>query len=456
MKILMSTFFHDNLSFSVFYDHLFKWFISNYPTEKTEVIFIMTQKFYDESKEYDLPDFCKKILMCDEEFFSIFGCKLIMDIVYQKVHYDGLSEDNILKLKNFMVKNCGGWEPDVIVTQGFCSTRKIWGDIYKKALYITNDNAIFSRPPFFRTLSYDVYEPSPNNFLVRYSSDLKNFLITKKQYCEVEWFKHKLTRILDKNNLIKKDIAKYKRKFKKLVLLPLVSDKGIKLFRDCLYDSEFNMIEDVLKHVPEDTGVCVTQHDVFRSLTDKDIEYFSSKYPNFIFMQKTNESGYTSNSLYYLKHVDAVFNTTSKTALMALLWDKPILSLAKLSNIYLEDGNGVEDIKKVLKLKKVKKNNILYWYFTHYCLFEPDMTTEGFMYKYFSDKIKYYKKHGIDFGYFNEINDFKLVANQVIEFVKKYYKDSSKQKMAEKQAELKIKLNKIIKKIIIIYKLKFD
>ena len=39
----------------------------------------------------------------------------------------------------------------------------------------------------------------------------------------------------------------------------------------------FEMIEDVLKHLPKEIGVCVTQHDMYRSLTNNEIEYFSSK-----------------------------------------------------------------------------------------------------------------------------------------------------------------------------------
>ena len=71
-------------------------------------------------------------------------------------------------------------------------------------------------------------------------------------------------------------------------------------------------------------------------------------------------------------------------------------------------------------------------------------------------KINYYREHGIDFGYFNKVNDFSRVSNQVIDSVKEYYKTPFERELTAKINACKDKIMQKIRRFIVICKIIFD
>jgi hypothetical protein len=410
MKILLSAFFYKEAGFKLFYNHFYNWLINYFPKEKTEVKFLMLEKCYREfqdSKEYTLTN-TTPILVKTQDLSEIFNRDLSTVEFCNKINKKEFSKDEKEKFKKFVKEKLDFWEPEIAITQGCFSSFGIFKDVFPDALCLTTENGMFARKPFFRSLTYDPFNSVLTGFTTNYASEIKSFKISKQENKKVEKFKKKLTKLIDKSIPIKKEIMKYKKQFKKTILLPLIGDFSMKLLEDTKYNNEKELIDDVMQNTPSDIGVFVTQHDNTYSLFEKDINYFSNKYKNFIFLKSTDKRCGFSNSLYYFKYVDMVFNTTSKTALLGMLWDKPVLSLAKTTNELIKDGQGIEELNKVLNTPYKNKNNIIYWYFTH----------DNYMYEYFCQKLDYYKKNGIDFNYFNKINDFDEISKKIINHIK--------------------------------------
>lgn len=416
MRILLTTFFYDELPFNAFLDHMCKWLIDNFPKNQIDVKFLVTENYYEEAIAKSQEKSYSPILITNQE----------LDMVFEKAGISNAEKIKILNnnqfsckyssnLKNLLVEKCGNWIPDLIIEQGYTAGCKIWNNIFKNALCLTTENAIFSRPPFKRTISYDPFNSAPYNFLVKYTNEIRAVKINKQQNVKIKKLKSRVTKLINNLSPLDKEMAFYKNKFKKLLLIPLVGNKFVELFEGCFYKSESELINSVLSSIPSNYGLIVTQHDTAGSLRQEDIEYFSAKYPNFIFLQKTNIKGFTSNSLYYFKYIDAVINITSKTAFFALLWNKPVLSLAKEYNDWFKDGQGIEDLEKVLSKPVIEKNNILYWYLTHYVLFEQDFYKKDFLFNYMKDKIRKYRTEGITFDFFDEINDMNKVIDYIIQ-----------------------------------------
>lgn len=434
MNILL-TIFCNTVPLQAYYDHLYKWFTEQLQNDnKINVKFLMIENYFKQNEEKHLLDNINPVKLENSNLNYIFNTSNFEELYY-KIHCSGINENEKQRLKEIYQKKFSNWLPDIIVSLGYESASKIWHDIFPKALCLTQENAIFSRTPFKRTLSYDPYNSVPYNYLVRFSEQIKSFKITEEQNIKIEKLKKSIVSIINKHSEIDDEMFfYYKQKFDKFVLLPLIGNKYIELFKDCIYENEFEVVEQVLKNTPSNVGVFVTQHDSFASLKQEDIKYFSEKYSNFICLKKTNVRGYSNNSLQYFKYIDAVFNITSKTAFMALIWNKPVLSLSKTYNKWYQDGLGMEDINKVFNISYKNKNNILYWYLTRYVMFEQDFYKKNFIYDYLNNKLNKYRKDGINFEFFEEINSVDKIFDYIIKSIIEYY-DTQKRNNIERTEE---------------------
>lgn len=416
MKILLTTFFIENINnhpLSAFADHYGRWLLDPMSDKNIDVKFLICEDIFQENKKVQKLDYLNLVPYTKKEVEKIFP-NTSFEELYTKVCLRDLPTEKIDELAEFFRKKLNGWTPDIIFSKGYFDMGRVLQRIYPHALTFSCENAIFSRPPFGRTLSYDPFNTIPNNFLVKFAEDIRNFPITSKQNKKIEKLKSSIRSLINKSSPLDQEIKHYKKKFKKLVLLPLIWKGHIALFEDCIYKTEKELINAVMQNVPADVGVFVTQADAFASLTDEDIAHFKTKYPNFIFLQQTNRQGYANNSLHYFKYIDAVLNLTSKTGFMAMIWDIPVLSLAKTYNKWYQDADDIKELPQLLSQPVKNKNNVLYWYFTRYVLFEQDILKEDFLWNFFTDKLNAFKKEGITFNFYNEINDIKKVSNYIL------------------------------------------
>lgn len=422
MNILLTTFFTDNGgSLTVFVDHFGHWLVDCLNKKNISVKFLMYERLYQENQTMHQLDYLHPILFSAHDIQEVFGNQgMDGSALYQHLHHAPIPIEEQQKLTVCLQKKLGDWIPDVVIAQGSHSVRNIMKHIYPRALCLTQENAIFSRPPFCRTLFYDPFNSVPNNFLVKYAGEINRCQITRKQNVQIEKLKKTVRHLIHEDKTLKCEIRAYKKKFKKLVLLPLVGRQGIELFKDSICKSELELVEYVMQHVPKSIGVFVTQSDLFASLTPEDISYFSNKYPNFIFLKRSDVRGFANNSLNYFGDIDAILNVTSKTGFMALLWDIPVLSLAKTYNNWYQDSQDIRELPNLLCKSPRNKNHLLYWYLTRYVLFVQDFQKKDFLWKFLSNKLDYFRKNGIDFGFFEEINSIKKITNYLAESIIKY------------------------------------
>ena len=363
---------------------------------------------------------------------------------YKKLYIDGLNQFEQARLNQIVKEKLGDWTPDIIISQGWEVCSKILQNLYPKTLCLNQENAFSSRPPFPRALAYD-YDGPFFNFMTRFPKQVKAFKISKADDFLINQFKSELQRILIDNSVYPPELMQFKKKFKKLILFPLVSTYHDSFFPNLPYSNDFDLLEFVFSKVPSDIGVVVSEHPAGGILSDETLMYFQKKYPNFM-------KG-TGLSINYFPYVDAVLNTTSKTGLFSLLWDIPLISLAPKINDFLYDIDNLDDINKLWKMPIKNKNNILCWYFTHYTIFIKDFSKENFLYSFLEDSITRFKKEGITFNFYNKINDLEEILNYIISSVVSFYhpqdtaplpvvKKQKKDNLGEKIFSIKNSFNK--------------
>ena len=416
MKILLTTFcFPYGARLRVFLDHFCRWLVDNLPQDQVDVKFLVYDQYRQDVVESHIGERYPFIFISDTEMREITGDISVDELNRKMKESDSsLSDKQVAELRRITQEKIPDWTPDIIISHAFVPGYKIWKDVFPEALCLSDENGVFCRPPFKRTISYDPFSSAPDWFPAQFRREIEKFKISWKERWKLRKLKRALRCLIDKDSPLKAEMDYYQKKFKKLVLLPLISEYFVHLFADCIYSSELELVDEVMKNTPKDVGVFVTQHDSSASLKPEDIQNFRNKYPNFIFLDKTDSRGYASNSLYYMKYIDAIINITSKTALMGLIWDKPVLSLAKRYNLWFQDGQGMADLKKVLKKTGKNKDNRLYWYFTHYVLFENDLYKKDFLWNFLNNCLEKYKNKGITFDFYDKMNTLDRIFEYMI------------------------------------------
>lgn len=429
MKILLSTFFYKG-DFAGFKTHFFYYLLDSLPKDKIETYILLLENFYiEENIKYCQDKNVKPILIKNEDIDYVFNkINITISEIYKKIHKFGLTIEEKKRLKNLIKAKLGNWEPDITFSFDYMSGESVFGDIYSNALNLTVANGVFSRFPFVRVRNFvlEMADIIHTSSLIKFKNEITNYKITEKEEQIIENFKKYLTRIINKNSDISKQLLHYKKKYKKLLLLPLVPSYCLELFEDGVASNEYDVVEYVFSRIPKDIGVVVTRSDISTSITQKEMKLLKKKYPNLISIPNRTKSRFYADSLYYFDSVDAVLNLTSKTGYLAMLWDKPIISLTKVFNNLIKDGQGLEDLEKVLNTPIRNKNNILYWYLTHYVVTESNVFTPNFLYNYLEEKIEKYRASGITFDYYNQINDIETIEKTVCLNVSNNYKNNSK------------------------------
>ncbi len=424
MKILILNCFDKPIS--TLNDHLIKWSLKNIPQENIDIKSFLSEEICNENAKTHILDFLNPILLSKAELDSIFENKTLTDRQkYTKMYINGLAENEKELFQQIIKNKLGDWEPDIILGHAWETPSIILQNLYPRALCLSQENAIFCRPPFPRTLAYDPFG-TLDTFFNRFAEQIKSLKISKNENKIIENFKKNLRELINKNSPITKELKQYKKHFKKTILCPLVGSDAGERFGLAYYKNDFDLLEYIFKALPSDIGVFVTEHDATGILKGETLEYFRNKYPNFIFLDKTNIKGYSSNSLFYFDAVDAVMNTTSKTGFTALLWDKPIISLAYKYNDLIKDIDGVENIEQLWKKPIKNKNNILCWYFSNYATTAQDAMKTDFLLKFFEKKLMTFRTNGITFEFFDKVNDLEKTLDFILCNATKYYEKNKK------------------------------
>ena len=326
-----------------------------------------------------------------------------------------LSQNQENHFAKLIKEKLDGYEPDITYSIYVLPMIK---DIFPNALCLRTESALFSRPPFMRTIFFTNHDSISTSFLSEHAHEIRNFQITKEQENIIINFKKQLIQLIEDRSPIKNEIEKVKRKFKKLILFPLTY---IGEEEDDTYANELDYFFKIMDTIPSDIGVIVTQHDQFQSLlTSELLPSIKSKYPNFIFFENLNNFKVGSSSLFFFNHVDAIIAFHSTVGAQSLIWDIRIISTFKDYHDWCKDADIIEDMTEILEKAYTPKHNILYWYLTHYTVFSRRFTNGEWLYNYFSTKLDKFRKDGMTFDYYTQQEDIEELTNYILQYVSSY------------------------------------
>ncbi len=444
IKILFFSFFAHYHELRAYYDHLYRWFIRPFE-DKVEFKFLADEEDYNKNLLTHEIDVLNPLLLSNENLKYIFpDTKQTFADMYQKVYNIGINPDEKERISEVLKPILKDWQPNIVMSMGFTNPKPIFEHIYPKALYLLSENAIFNRSPFNHSFNYDLYRIAPDNFMSHFAKDIKKIKLTFRQNLEVERFKRDFKKIIDKHSLINKEMQKYKKKYKKLVLLPLCGTANNIQYQNCPFEEDKDIVEYVMQNVPKDIGVVTTRHPGYHSFTNKELRHLLKKYKNFIFLQKTNNTGLISNSISYYKHIDGIININSKVGIMAnLIYDKPMISITTQYNDLFKDGDDIKNIENALNTKN-NKNNILYWYLTHYTIYETAIQRPNFLYNIIKNMLEKHRANKITCNFYEKNYTMEEVSKCVLKPIERYYQQQSKNNLPESYLG---KIIRLIKKL---------
>ena len=382
------------------------------PLEKYDVqIYVIVQKsFYEKVKDYKKSKGIYFIPL-DIKLYENLGFKIenIFEFLYSEKNKDVYNSAILDIYKNIL----GNIQPNLVIT--FEVSNCILKQIFPNIKHITYLGGLWkSIPPDF-SIVLDPINSVSYSSLVKFKDEINNFNIDNDLNNKIEQLKQIFKNNIIKTNIVRKEILKYKQKYDKLILLPLQLQCYF-FENEVNFKSQEEYFQYVMNKIPNNIGVIVTGHWVNIEQIKKQV-LEKKKFSNVIFLDEL--SNYVQSSLYVLPYIDGMINVCSSLVLKALLADVKIFSLGKKYNIWCQDFSDIDNIEEKLRQPNKNKNNILYWYLTHYDIPTKYIKKEGFLYNYLNKIIDL--PNTIDFNYFSEIisiNDVIKYYNSVTYFSK--------------------------------------
>ena len=365
-------------------------------------------------------DILHPIALTSTHLQTIFPDAHSIQEMFLKVFNDDLTPKEHLSFQTILHNLLGDWQPDIVIT--YPTHNSLLKQAFPHALHLLMENGIFSRPPFCRSLRYD---PTHflNGFPNKFEQNIRNFKITEQQSQAVEHFKQQLRLLIHKHNPLDKQFHSLREKFKYLILCPIPTDNA---YKETPFDDQYLYLLDILNKIPHDVGLIITFHDgPGVQLNEAMIHALQQNFPNLLYFPTGNNT-YISQSLNFFEYCDAIINMHTMTGTQALLWDLKIISLDKRYSKWFCDKQGLENLEEFLAAPKIDKNGLIYWYMTHFTVFEKDFDTPGWYYNYFKTKLEKFKKNGITFDFYEQINDFNELSNYILGYVKHYLRHAFK------------------------------
>jgi len=366
-------------------------------------------------------DILKPIGIDGKDYLTISPVCSTYRALYQKIFFSELSAEEIVKFNEIIKNKLRNWEPELIIA--FPIHNDYLKQLYPHALFLSTENGIFSRAPFPRTIRFEPFHYI-QNFTNRFSAEIQNQSITDEMDRTVQSFRDKIVKIVERHNPFSRRLKMLRKKFQKLVLLPVIWGKNI--YRESYNDDEISFLLSVLKKIPPEIGVISTVHEGRDNLlTHEVLAAIKLKYPNLItendFGKRTHGS---SPSLYFFNHVDAVINCMTGTGLQASIWPTRIIALDKQYSHWFSDSIGIDDIETQLSTPIPNRNAKLYWYMTHCVVWESHFNDPVWLNGYFDRLAMNWRNGKIDFEFFPQCEDFETVAHYTLDYMKRDYRRS--------------------------------
>lgn len=300
----------------------------------------------------------------------------------------------------------GDFNPDLIVTS---IPVPFLRQLYPKKLIFHVEAGLFSRTPYSMSLSFDPIGLWSDSFVDRFSNKLISTKLSESESKSISDIKRVYQAKIMSDNPFIVHAEVIKRKYKQVVLLSLPFIRDIKNDPEFQFDSIDEFLLNILNKIDSNVGVFLTTHP-----SDTEISSFIDKYhflfPNVMYLQNIREK---SASQYVIPFVDAIFNLSSKTALLSLFWNKPLLSLGKtLSGI--SDWPSIEEFNPSVNVIPRDKDALLYFLLTKYYVPEKYYSDRRWLVAFIRKSISNPENNEVEVDFFDSIDqDFDLIENMV-------------------------------------------
>lgn len=312
---------------------------------------------------------------------------------------NGLNSEQVVWVKKFLKDVLKDVNIDISISfeMGNC----ILKEFYPQALHLTFLGGLWkSCAPDFSVV-FDPINSVSYSSLIKFKDEINNFQINATQNKKIENLKKIYKKNIIKTKIAKRDLLKHKKKFNKLILLPLQM-QGYHFSNEVNFKSQKEYFEYVVNRIPSNIGLVVTGHNAnlneIKEILINNKE--TKKYENVIVLDELMSGKYSQSSLYVLPYIDGMINVCSSLVLKALLADVKIFSLGKQYNLWCQDFQGLENLEENLNKPIRNKNNILYWYLTHYDFLVRKVISDNWLYNFLMRKLQ--KPRNINFDYFDE------------------------------------------------------
>ncbi|MBJ6751575.1 capsular polysaccharide export protein, LipB/KpsS family [Geomonas anaerohicana] len=314
---------------------------------------------------------------------------------------------------DLMHHKIGAFVPDIIIT---FSPAPFLKTAYPSALLLHHEYSIFSRSPYPESWFLDPCGMSETSFPNRFKLPCDTTL-DKDQSALLKAFKRTCIEVMDKTSPFKAIMAKERKRFQHLVLLPLqdssyYSFDGIVDFR-----SQYDFLVHVLEHVPADIGVVVTMHPDYQAIKPSAFEYLRNKYENCIFHPEFCQ--YNSVSQFLVAETDAVITVSSTVGLQTAFFDKKLCTFGNAFS-FLAGCTSLADLPSYLASPPSDNDGILNWIVTRYAIQKQDMLSPDWLSSFLVRSLQRFRDNGgITEDFYDVITPPESIYSRLIQHMEK-------------------------------------
>ncbi|MFJ4353848.1 HAD-IA family hydrolase [Pseudomonas sp. NPDC089428] len=237
-------------------------------------------------------------------------------------HQDGTFREGEVDRLTALIKEGlpEGFTPDMVLV--WETPMPYLQSVFPEARIMYQMPGFFSRAPYSELISFD-------DGLLKDSSNSAFDACTPEEQVAIQELREYERRFLNSVAPTKVALGEAKKRFQRVVLLPLQIDNYFMINSVIGRKSQFDVLIEILEKLPSDYALLVTNYwsGQTRSavLTRQNIEYLRARYSNFVYIESFDNIPSVSQLI--VPDVDGVITISSSLGYQAAFWQKPLLTL---------------------------------------------------------------------------------------------------------------------------------
>lgn len=279
------------------------------------------------------------------------------------------------RVAEYLGTRLAGFSPDVIISFSPVPALRA---LFPDALVLHAEVGMFSRRPFPMTLYLDGLGMFRDSVLRRRSAEILAYRTDQEGLAFVRGLRHRylddgLARLLPAVDAVYGErLAGWRAR----LLLPLQFSGYYAFDANCAYASQLDLLTAVLREVPPDVAVVVTEHPENPALDEESARNLMQRHPNLVWDERGRTMHAASQLL--LLRCDAVATVSSAVGMHAMLYRKPLVSLGDAYFSDFADGHALSELDDVLARGwDPERDHVLHWLFSHYYVHVDSLAQRG-------------------------------------------------------------------------------